>query len=117
MADVGRVARALPEVTEGSDGFRWLVAGKAFAWAWMERVDPKRPRLLNPRVIAISVAGEAEQRERIAEDPAVFFSEPHYDGYPAVLVRLEVISAAGLRASLERAWRCRAPKRLVAAAP
>lgn len=111
--DVRRMALDLPEVTEGPDGYRWLVHGKAFGWAWLERVEPRKPRLLNPRVVALSVAGEAEKRELIATDPAACFTEPHYDGYPAVLVRLEAVNPARLEALVRRAWRRRAPKALV----
>lgn len=46
-------------------------------------------------------------------DSRVFFTEPHYDGYPAVLVRLAAIDADLLETLLNDAWRSRAPKRLV----
>jgi hypothetical protein len=46
----------------------------------------------------------------IAANPDVYFTEPHYNGYPAVLVRLEAIGLAELEAILVDAWRCQAPK-------
>ena len=48
----------------------------------------------------------------IAEDPAVFFTTPHFDGYPAILVRLDVISVDELEELLVEAWLTRAPKRV-----
>ena len=48
----------------------------------------------------------------LALDPAKFFTEPHYDGFPAVLVRLAAVTARELRPLLTEAWRCMAPKEL-----
>jgi hypothetical protein len=49
----------------------------------------------------------------IADDPDVFFTTPHFDGYPAVLVRLERIGLDDLEELTVEAWLARAPKRLV----
>ena len=49
--------------------------------------------------------------------PDVFFSTPHYDGYPMVLVRLPKISERELREVLTDAWRIRAPKAVLKAHP
>lgn len=55
------------------------------------------------------------EREALLQGQAgTFFSTPHYDGYPYVLVRLEAIDPVELAELLEDAWRTRAPKRLVA---
>jgi hypothetical protein len=110
--DVRVIALALPATREDAGSFRFFVEGRQFAWAWMERLDPKRARVPNPEVIAVSVADESEKEVLIELDPTVFFTEPHYDGYPAILVRLPGISPALLRKVLTDAWRCRAPKRL-----
>ena len=48
----------------------------------------------------------------LADDPSVFFTTPHFDGYPAVLVRLERIGLEDLREVIVEAWLARAPKRL-----
>ena len=53
----------------------------------------------------------------LADDPAVFFTTPHFDGYPAVLVRLERIGLEDLREVIVEAWLARAPKRLAEAYP
>ncbi len=47
-------------------------------------------------------------------DPEVYLETDHYKGWPAVLVRLRAVGTADLRHRLERAWRPKAPKRLVA---
>jgi hypothetical protein len=49
----------------------------------------------------------------LAENPDVFFTIPHFDGYAAVLVRLERITTAELEDLIVEAWLVRAPKRLV----
>ena len=60
------------------------------------------------------VSGEEEKQALIAADPDKFFTEPHYNGYPAVLVRLAAIDEDELTELLTDAWRCAAPRRLVA---
>lgn len=111
--DVRRIALGLPEATEDPGDFRFLVDGKAFVWLWRERTDPKRARVPNPDVLAVRVAHESEKETLIEMDPAVFFTEPHYDGYPAILVRLPAISTDLLAVMLTGAWRAKAPKRLL----
>jgi hypothetical protein len=116
-ADVRRIVLALPETTEDRDGGRFFVDGKQIAWPWLERIDPNRARVPNPDVIAVRVANESEKEVLIDLDPDVFFTEPHYDGYPAILVRLAAIDGALLGKVLTDAWRLRAPRRLHAAVP
>lgn len=111
--DVRRIALSLPETTEDPNGFGFSVAGKAFAWAWLERADPKRARLPNAEVVALRIGDEFEKEVLIDMNPAVFFTEPHYDGYPAILVRLPAIDIDLLGVLVTDAWRCRAPKRLL----
>ena len=94
--DVRRIALGLPEATEDPD-FRFLVDGKAFVWLWRERIDPKRARVPNPEVLAVRIGHESEKETLIEMDPAVFFTEPHYNGYPAILVRLPVIATGSAR--------------------
>ena len=115
--DVRQIVLSLPETTEDPDGGRFFVAGKQIAWPWLERIDPKRARVPNPEVIAVWVAHESEKELLIDMDPAVFFTEPHYAGYPAVLVRLLAIDPALLRKVLTDAWRHRAPRRLHESVP
>ncbi|HET9520895.1 MAG TPA: hypothetical protein VFO73_07620 [Candidatus Limnocylindrales bacterium] len=67
-----------------------------------------------PDVVAVSIGNELEKEALIEMDPAVFFTEPHYDGYPAILVRLPPIDEDLLGVILTDAWRVRAPRRLQA---
>jgi hypothetical protein len=112
--DLHRIALSLPETTGDETESGYLVAGKAIAWTWRERVDPKKPRVPNPDVIAVRIAQDSEKELLIEMDPAVFFTEPHYNGYPAILVHLGAIDADALERILRDAWRLRAPRKLVA---
>ena len=116
-ADVRRIALSLPGTEEASNHFAFEVRNKAklkgFAWVWMERVTPKKPRVPNPGVIAVRVPNLAHKDLMISTEPAKFFTEPHYEGFPAVLVRLDAVSVADLKVLLEDAWRCQAPKELL----
>jgi hypothetical protein len=112
LDDAHRIAAALPQATSEPDGFAYRVDGKLFTWIWLERVQPKRPRVPNPQVIAVRVADETEKQAMLALDPEIFFTEPHYDGYPAVLIRLPAIDEALLEKVIGDAWRLRAPRRL-----
>jgi hypothetical protein len=55
------------------------------------------------------LANELEKQALLSLDPAVFFTEPHHDGYPGVLLRLSAIDVDLLERVLTDAWRCRAP--------
>jgi hypothetical protein len=116
QVDVSRQALALPDVVagEGQFGFGVVVRGKSkgFAWAWMERVDPKRAKVPNPEVLVVRVADLTVKEELLAADPSVYFTEPHYDGYRAVLVRLAAIDERELAELLTDAWLCTAPPAL-----
>ena len=81
--------------------------GKQFVWVCLERLEPKKARVPNPNVIAVRVADDLDKQVLLASDRSVFFTEPHYDGYPAVLVRLSKIDRARLKEVLTNAWRCR----------
>jgi hypothetical protein len=110
-----RLAMSLPHVTDESTDARLVfsVGGKGFAWSWNERVAPKKPRL--PRLDVLAVHCAPEEKETLLEArPDILFTEPHYNGFPAVLVRLDVIDEAELLGFLKTAWRCKAPKRLLA---
>ncbi len=106
IADVRRIALSLPETIEkpmyGTPGFR--VRDKAFA-RLREEGD----------VLVVWCAGEDEKEAYIATQPDIFFTLPHYDGHPSVLVRLLAIGLDELREVLTDAWYVRAPRRLAAA--
>jgi hypothetical protein len=113
--DVRRIALALPEVTEDQDTLGFAVRGKGFAWSWKERVVPKQARVERRDVLAVRVAGDGAKQELLAADPDKFFTEDHYNGFPAVLVRLAAVAPEELTELLTDAWRAKAPRALVAA--
>lgn len=117
--DVRRIAMALPGVIASKERFAFSVdhkgKAKGFVWVWQERIHPKKPRVPNPQVLAARVADQTEKASLLGAAPDKFFTEPHYAGFPAVLVRLPAVSVAELRQVVTEAWRCQAPKQLVAA--
>jgi hypothetical protein len=117
QADVRRIALALPDTSEAEDRFSFSVRNKdrrkAFVWAWNERIQPKKPRVPRPDVVAIRVAGQFDKEALLAADEAKFFTEPHYNGFPAILVRLPLIDVDELAELIGDAWRTQAPRPLV----
>ena len=101
------MALSLDDTSEDGTTFRFFVDDKQFIWLWQERKDPKKPRVPNPEVIAVRVGDDIHKQLLLAEDPDVFFTEPHYDGYPAVLVRLPRIDRKRLRELVTEAWELR----------
>jgi hypothetical protein len=69
----------------------------------------------NPDALVLRVTDLGEREALLQGQPDAFFTTPHYDGYPAVLVRLEAVDPVELAELLEEAWRLRAAKRVVAA--
>ena len=110
--DVRRIATSLPGVEQRSGESGYRVDGKLFAWTWMERIDPRRPRVANRDVLVVRVANEVEKEALLSSDAERFFTEPHYDGYPAILVRLAAIELDVLADLITDAWRTKAPKTL-----
>ena len=68
----------------------------------------------DPDALVLRVIDMGEREALLQGNADVFFSTPHYDGYPYVLVRLEKVDPVELAELLEEAWRLRAPKRLIA---
>jgi hypothetical protein len=117
--DVRRIALALPESAEADDHFAFSVRNgakhKGFVWAWQERVEARKPRIARSDVIVVRVPDRLDKQALLESDDRKFFTEPHYNGFPAVLVRLPEISPAELEELILDAWRCQAPRALVAA--
>jgi hypothetical protein len=115
--DVRRIALALPETSEQlSRGLAsWRVREKGFVW---ER--PLRPADLRALgedaptgpILGARVEHLVAKEALLADDPDVFFTTPHFDGYPAILVRLDAIAVEDLEEVIVEAWLARAPKRL-----
>jgi hypothetical protein len=116
--DVRRIALALPEVSErvSRERHQWRVNDKGFVW---ER--PLRPKELaavsgdiaDGPILAARVEHLWAKEALLAEDSDVFFTTPHFDGYAAILVRLDRIAIDDLTELITEAWLARAPKRLV----
>ena len=115
--DVRRIALSLPETIEDSNRFAFAVLNKGkprgIAWIWMERVHPKKARVPNPEVIAVTVSDLIEKELLLAAHHDTYFTEPHYNNYPAILVRLADVNLEDLRGLIINAWCCRAPAPLV----
>ena len=115
--DVRRIALGLPETSEQPawGTATWRVRDKMFAW---ER--PLRPADLRALgdaapegpILAVRVEHLGAKEALIADDPNVYFTTPHFDGYAAVLVRLDEIALDELEELIVEAWLCQAPKRL-----
>ncbi len=112
-SDVERIALTFPETVHEDTGFH--VKSKGFCWYYAEKVPGQKGRTLHLDVLAIRVANNDEKEALIAADPAKFFTDDHYRGFPAVLVRLTEIEADELAELIEEAWRIKAPKTLVKA--
>jgi hypothetical protein len=118
--DVRDITSTLPETEEhlSRDGLPgWSVRGKALAWerplrkgdiAALGDAAPDGP------ILCAHVPDLGAKEALRADDPAVYFTTPHFNGFPAILVRLELISQADLAELLTEAWLARAPKRLAA---
>jgi hypothetical protein len=117
--DVRRIALSLPDAEEAEDRFAFSVRNKGkskgFVWVWLERLEPKKARVPDPDVIALRVANLDEKDIILSIDAEKFFTEPHYNGFPAVLVRLVAIDVEELEPLIVHAWRCQAPKALAKA--
>jgi len=103
-ATVKRLGKKLPEVEEST-------------WAGTPSLKVRKRsfvRLREPGVIVVLV--DLDEKEALLRaEPDVFFTTPHYDGYPAVLVRLQAIGPDELAEVLEESWRRVAPKRVLKA--
>jgi hypothetical protein len=115
--DVRRLALALPETSERESrgSLQWRVKDKLFVWerplrkAELEALGDGAP---SGPVLGAMVADLGDKEAMLAEDPQVFFTTPHFNGYAAVLVRLEGISPAQLEIVVGEAWFTRAPGKL-----
>jgi hypothetical protein len=115
--DVRRIAMGLPETTEAlsRENLQWRVHGKHFVWERpLRRSDLVALGDAAPEgvIFGASVADLGYKEALLAARPDVYFTTPHFDGYPAVLLRLDVVDVAALEELISEAWLARAPKSL-----
>jgi hypothetical protein len=118
--DVRRIALALPETSErvARGACQWRVKDKLFVWERPLRggeIEALGAAAPSGAIVAARVEHLGAKEALLADDPRVFFTTPHFDGYPAIRARLERIAVADLGELITEAWLARAPKRLVEA--
>jgi hypothetical protein len=119
--DVRRLALALPETSEdaGRHGlWSWRVKTKLFVW---ERPLGKGDRAAlgaaapDGTILGARVPDEGAKFALVASDPDVYFTIPHFNGYPAVLIKLDNIEVPELEEVVVEAWLLRAPPKVAKA--
>ena len=115
--DVRRIARTLPDVVEETSfgNAAWKVKKKLFAWERpLRKSDLKALGDSAPSGPILGLRTDSLEMKDVLlqHDRGVFFTTPHFDGYPAVLVQLDRISIAELKNAMIDAWLASAPERL-----
>ena len=103
--EVRRIALALPGAFEQESYGRqpsWRTKPRMFAWIRDE-----------PEALVVWVESEEDKHAVIASDPKKFFTTPHYDGHPMVLVDMQEVGVKEATELITESWRLRAPKTLV----
>ena len=118
--NVRRTALALPETIEriGRMGPEWKVKDKLVVWErplGRKDIEALGDAAPDGAILGAHVADLGVKAALIADDPDVYFTTPHFDGYAAILVRLERIDDSELAELITDAWLSRAPKRLAKA--
>jgi hypothetical protein len=121
LDDVRRIALSLPETSEKSsrDGHaHWQVKDKLFVWERpLRQSDLRALGAAAPEgtILGARVPDEGAKLALVSAQPDVYFTTPHFNGYPAVLVRLGVIPLGELEELVVEAWLNRAPVRVAKA--
>jgi hypothetical protein len=118
--DVRRLALALPETGErvSRELRQWRVKDRGFVWerplrrADIEALGDDAP---DGPILGARVEHLGAKESLLADDSGVFFTTPHFDGYAAVLVRLDLVVLEDLDEVVTEAWLARAPMRLAKA--
>lgn len=105
-----------PEPADEPYGVEFLInegpKPKKFLYSWRKRVHPRKPKVPQPDVLVVWVPELADKEALLATAPDKYFTEPHYDGYKAVLARIEEFSRAELEELIIDSWRLAAPEDL-----
>ncbi len=118
--DVRRIALSLPETTEAVSwgNAHWRVKNKGFVWerplnqsdrVALEALGEDAP---DGALLGVRIADIGVREAMIADDPSIFSTIPHFDDFPAILVRLDAIGLPELEELIVEAWLDRAPKKL-----
>lgn len=116
--DVASIVGEL-QLTDERSPREWRVGKKLIAWERPLRKSDREALTalgIEPPegdILGVRVADEGVKFALIADEPDVYFTTPHFDGYPAVLIKLAMIDQLGLREVIVEAWLTQAPKRLV----
>jgi hypothetical protein len=116
-ADVEAITAGLDDVEEGTSyGNRaWKVGGKLFVWERplrkkeVEALGGFEPAGEAPAgaILAARVPDESAKRSLVESEPEIYFTTPHFDDHPSVLIRLDAIPRADLEEAVVEAWHCR----------
>ena len=117
--DIRRITLDLPETSERTNEgvLQWRVKEKPLIWERpLRRADYEALGEAAPEgpIVAVWVDDVGVKEALLSDDPDVFFTTPHFDGYAIVLIRLEEIQVPELEELIIEAWLDRAPKRVVA---
>lgn len=116
--DVARIVGELPLTSEQSPR-DWRVGKKLLAWERPLRPSDREALAASGMeppegdIMGVRVSDEGVKFALIADEPSIYFTTPHFDGYPAVLVKLAEIEVRGLEELITEAWLTQAPKKLV----
>lgn len=103
--DIRRIALSLPGAYEqASYGGRPSFRTKPRGFCWIRD---------EPEALVVPVESLDEKEAMLASEPQKFFTTPHYDGYPTVLVRLDAVDVDEATELITESWRLNAPKKLV----
>jgi hypothetical protein len=120
LEDVRRIALALPETSEKTSHGNpaWRVRDKLFVWERPLRASDLRAlgdAAPEGIIVGARVPDEGAKHALVAAEPDIYFTTPHFNGYPAILIRLAEIPIADLDEIITEAWLNRAPARLAKA--
>jgi hypothetical protein len=116
--DVARIVGELPLTSEQSPR-DWRVGKKLLAWERPLRPSDREALVREGSeppegdILGVRVSDEGVKFALVADEPRVYFTTPHFDGYPAVLVKLAEIEVRDLEELITEAWLMQAPKKLV----